>query len=643
MTRWLFALVTAVALLAFSGTGAAQHDPASADHLLTPITPGGQPQRADGTWGDVQLVGTVRLHDAENDLNADLTVDYSGKYAFEARWGGSKCAGPEAGGRGNPDGGSYVIDISNLSAPQEVGFIATHQDTLVGEGQQYVELTTSKFTGPVLFMNHEQCGKNGRGGWSLWDVKDPLNAKKLSETTGDFDLDSDNNTPHKANQTHSGFVWNVSATKRAFLVSVDDDEMTDVDIYEVTDPKKPVKLTELALNDGTWDNDPPLDQPDLDLTQTFFHDVVVKKIDGQWLMLLSYWDGGWVILNVENPADPQFVGDYDYQSIDPELLAQTGVALSPEGNAHEAEFSPDNRFILGTDEDFGPSRGQMESNGTTVRVGVGSPAEQLDPGDTLTGPTRFVGRACNGDPAPSAPIGTDEIAIVERGVCTFSEKLANIEAIGGYVAVVIMNREGNDANNTPCTGIFDPFVEASIPVFFASRDDALALFGVPYVDADCRDGNLLLAPIALGTVGDDVTLSTVFDGWGYVHLLDRASLTDLDTYAIPEAMDPDFIDGFGALSVHEATFDPNDSTRGYLSYYAGGLRALKINCPNPPPSTVGCTLAEVGGFIDPDTDGAGPDPGGNEYWGIETRIINGRTYIFASDMDGSLWIFTTRS
>ena len=147
MIRRLCVLAVGVSVLAFTGTSAAQHDPASADHLLTPQTPAGQPQRADGTWGDVELVGSVRMHDAENDLNADLTVDFAGKYAYMARWGGSKCPGPEKGGQGNPDGGSYVIDISNLSAPKEVGFIATHQDTLVGEGQQYIEITTPKFSG----------------------------------------------------------------------------------------------------------------------------------------------------------------------------------------------------------------------------------------------------------------------------------------------------------------------------------------------------------------------------------------------------------------------------------------------------------------------------------------------------------------
>ena len=37
-------------------------------------------------------------------------------------------------------------------------------------------------------------------------------------------------------------------------------------------------------------------------------------------------------------------------------LEATGAMLTPEGNAHQAEFTIDNRFFIGTDEDFAPYR-----------------------------------------------------------------------------------------------------------------------------------------------------------------------------------------------------------------------------------------------------------------------------------------------
>ena len=72
-----------------------------------------------------------------------------------------------------PDGGAYIIDISNLENPREVGFIPTHQDTLVSEGMQGLAIHTSKIKGDVLALNNEACGKNYKAGFSLWNVTNP--------------------------------------------------------------------------------------------------------------------------------------------------------------------------------------------------------------------------------------------------------------------------------------------------------------------------------------------------------------------------------------------------------------------------------------------------------------------------------------
>jgi hypothetical protein len=73
-------------------------------------------------------------------------------------------------------------------------------------------------------------------------------------------------------------------------------------------------------------------------------------------MLLSYWDGGFVLLDVTHPANAVFPGDTEFADIDPELLETLGIALTPEGNAHQAEFTIDDQFIIGTDEAFAPGR-----------------------------------------------------------------------------------------------------------------------------------------------------------------------------------------------------------------------------------------------------------------------------------------------
>jgi hypothetical protein len=613
----LLVMLAAMTLLGASPAGA-QHGPDDGHIYADPALD----TDGDGDWGKIEFVSQVTVHDAEPELIADVTA--FGNYAYLARWGGEDCAGPEGGG---PDGGVYVIDISDPANPREVGFIRTQQDTLVGEGMQVVHVTTPEFTGDVLVLNHEGCGKNYKAGVSLWDVTDPLHPKKLSEHFGDFTVDDQPNRPHDANQTHSAFLWD--AGDQAYLVATDDEEVTDVDIFDVTDPKKPVLIGEFNLNEFD------ISQPELGLVDSFLHDMVVKQIGGRFIMLLSYWDGGYVLLDVTDPANPVFLGDSEFTNPDPELLEQTGVSLTPEGNAHQAEFTADNRFVIGTDEDFAPYRLAISTDdGGEFRASIGSNTT-VEQATQISGTTVFVGRACPGDPAvPPAPdLPGDEIAVVERGVCLFTEKVAAVLAAGGYEAVVIMNREGPDA----CTGVFTPDVEGDIPTILVGRDAGFALFDQPFDLAACLDDTPEQSTIPIGTVGDQITgVEAVFDGWGYVHLFgvsigaSSATLTELDTFAIPEAMDPDFAEGFGDLSVHEVATDPTDPDLAYLSYYAGGLRAIRI---------VDGELVEVGGYIDP--VGGVTEAGGNNFWGVEvwTHPETGEEYILASDRDSGLWIF----
>ncbi len=236
-----------------------------------------------------------------------------------------------------------------------------------------------------------------------------------------------------------------------------------------------------------------------------------------------------------------------------------------------------------------------------------------------------MGRACNGDAAvPTAPetVSGTQIAVVERGVCTFTEKVSNV--VGkGYEAVVIFNRTGSDA----CNASLGMSVSGDIPTFgVAPREQGYAIFDIEglYDNAACLAGDgSQLAPIAIGTLGDKLTFSSYFDGWGYVHLLrnNNGKMSNLDTYAVPEAHDINFADGFGDLSVHEVATSPTQSDLAYYAYYAAGLRVTRI---------VDDKLVEVGRFI---------DRGGNNFWGVEVFNIGGTEYVAASDRDHGLYIF----
>ena len=190
-----------------------------------------------------------------------------GNWAYLANCGEADCAGPETGGQTSPDAGAWVVDIRNLKDPVTRGFIPSSQDTRPGEGMQAVDVTTKSFSGQMLVMDNEHCGKNGKGGVSLFDVSNPLNPVKLSEHWGDRGGIS----PGDSNDTHSAFVWD--AGPNAYAVIVDNFETSDVDILDITNPKRPRLINELDL-DSMF---PQILQTQLGLVRVNLHDLVVKQ------------------------------------------------------------------------------------------------------------------------------------------------------------------------------------------------------------------------------------------------------------------------------------------------------------------------------------------------------------------------------
>jgi len=633
----LFALLAALAATLFASAGAGAHPGQHGTpegHLL-----------GEGEWGKIDFVGKAELTGTE-DLIADVAVDPNGEYAYLANWGEPDCAGPETGGQNTPDAGAYVVDIRDPYNPEEVGFIAMPQDTRPGEGMQVTEITTRKFSGDILVMNAEACGKNYKGGFMLYDVSNPLKPKKLAEGWGE-------RTGADAHQTHSAFIWDAGG--RAYLVYQDEEDLSDVDIFDITNPRRPRMVSELDLNEFG------VAQPELNLADSNLHDMTVKFMEsgpyeGKWIMIASYWDGGYVLIDVTDPANPEVLGDTDFANVDPELLEQAGISLTPEGNAHQAEFTSDNQFFIGTDEDFSPYRARITTDDGDVydagEFGWTVPISTIEGG--VNGPTVFGGYGCPGDRGeiPEASTltlaeGEEAILVLQRGplgdpgetgeACFFSEKVETAQLLGYDVVIIAQHHGGSLEGVGPdtyfCGGQGHEF-DIQISALCIGHRAMHEFFDTePLYDLD----DYPEAVPEVGTVGDRITVTSQFDGWGYVHLFDAETLEDLDTYAIPEAMDPEFASGYGDLSVHEVATDPNDPSLAYLSYYSGGLRAVQIQCADPADNST-CELVEVGGYLDPE---------GNDFWGVEAidnpnedpAVEGDETLILASDRDSGLWIF----
>ena len=543
---------------------------------------------------------------------ADLAVH--GDYAYLNSWDEPSCT----------KGGTYIADISDPANPVEAGFIPAVDGYYHGEGAHVVSIDTPQFTGDLLAVNNEACSNDANrppgvdaasGGFDLYDVSDPSTPVTLIQNAGD------NQAALPANSYHSVFVWQDG--NEAFLVASDNTEFEDVDIFDITDPTAPLQIKDLDIS-----VDFPQVLDELANGDLFFHhDVVVKEIGGVMRMLVSYWDAGYVQLNVDDPANPTYITDTNFDDPDP----LTGFD-PPEGNAHQAEYSHNNEFILAGDEDFSAFRAtntitEAPFDGVKFAAAV-SAAEPIPDGTTIAGDTVFVGSACTGTVAPP-PAGVT-IAVAERGVCAggFQEKIDAIEAAGYELAVIFNNSFG--AGGGRCESLVNMLVDGpsvDIPAIFVGRADGLRILGTFDQGTYQCTGAAAETPAdtdppAVGAGGLTISLASDFDGWGFAHLYDAQTSEEIDAFAIPESLDPANASGFGDLSIHEFAADP-DENLAYASYYTGGMRVFMFG------RDIG--LAPTGAYIDPD---------GSNFWGVEQfTTAAGQRLIAGSDRDFGLQIF----
>ena len=574
------------------------------------------------TTKNVELVSKLQLSDIRRGRVSDVGVH--GKYAYLGDFAPENCSSR----------GVWIVDISDPQKPREVKYLNTGAGSYVGEGVQAVGLKTAGYTGDVMVISAEPCTENGSGGATLIDVSNPEMATPILSTFGDFDpiepgkrvktakpgdvLRPPTAAPKikadVAHPSHSVFLW--SAGAKAYAVLVDNDE--GADIFDITDPRKPVKIGEYDLPKMFPQILQKPDSLSAGIADLFFHDVIVKQIAGRQIMLVSNWNAGYVKLDVTDPRKPKYVADSDYARIDPELFKQRGDERKPEGSAHQAEFTADNKYMVAADEDFAPGQATVTFDGKTKRTStLGRP---LGSGKVQATPV-YAGDACPGHPVPSAPKdGKPYIALVEDGTCDTQVKHDAVRAAGGYRAIAY-------AGAYPCVESDYTLKNDALPIFLLDRVFAFNPFGYDVskeTPPNCAAGEgTKYANLKPGTKGKPITVEGFFDGWGYVHLFANrdGKLKDLDTWAIPEAMDPANASGAGALSVHEAATSPTRADLVYFAYYGGGFRVASVT---------GGKIREVGAFI---------DDRGNDLWGVQVFEHNGQEFVAASDRSYGLYIF----
>jgi hypothetical protein len=589
---------------------------------------------------NVDLVGKLKLTNFVGDISdVSATQAPNGKwFAYVGDWG-AKCQ----------TGGVHVVDISNPARPVKTGFLNAGGTGYQTEGIQALHIDTTAYSGDILVVSNEWClpKANPRlnpGGITIYDIDDPTNPRRLVQAFGDFDVHG-----NRANESHSAIAWD--AGSKAYVAAIDNEEIEDVDIFEITNPRNPVKRSETRL---------PGVNVDAYGQEKTAHDFDVLRFpNGKWHLMVSDWDAGWIDVNVTKPATPTIVGDFDYAQCDQVVTS----ACPPEGNAHQGEWNSDATLFIGTDEDFSPFRvpitvtsGPMA--GQKIDAGEFGFTKQVAsfPGGKVNGPMVFGGYGCPGDPVPPvSTLGTlaaDEEAVIvfQRGpvndpnapgnACFFSDKIRAGEEAGYDVVIVANHHTGAQGGETPdaffCGGQGSPVLGTAAGLCIGHKS-MHELFGrtpdytVPYPVGDPGDRE----PNP-GDLGPRISAQSEFDGWGYARLVDTSTAsapTEVGQFNIPETADPAFAAGFGDLTVHEVEvprgdpdeggLSPDDDKLAYFSWYSGGFRVLDITNPANP--------AEVGHHI---------DAGGNNHWGVAlAKDQSDNRIVLASDRDFGLYIY----
>ena len=480
--------------------------------------------------------------------------------------------------------GTHIVDITDAENPVKVAFIADKPATRTNDVKvEHIE--TKHFEGEILVASNEACGTQfvprltsngvsgnaGRGGFSIWDVTDPTKPHALKQS---FLPD---------NGIHNTYIWQDG--DNAYLIAIDDVALDDVIIVDITKPQRPRVIARTGAPDWPADIADEFANP-----AVFDHDVWVQ--DG--IAYLSYWDAGLVLLDVTDPANPEFLGDSEYIVPDP-LSGEF-----PEGNSHVAVPNADGNRVLMGDEDFAagslvsftvdgvaPASGFAEGTFTTPTYSL--------PGSTFSGTAQTQGGSfgCNAGDL-NAPVDGHTVAIIQRGVCRFDLKATNAIA-AGYSGMVVYNDAARGDTLVSMGGNPRPIVG-----YFVGHTDGAAI-----------------------TDGDTIDAAGIFDGYGYLRLLDvtnPGSIVELDQFATENVFTNPPIGG--DRTMHNIVVD--DGTTAYISWYAEGMRVVDFS---------GDTLTETAHYV---------DPAGSNFWGVYLyEHSDGNTYILGSDRSTGLWIFDT--
>ena len=327
--------------------------------------------------------------------------------------------------------GVPIIDIGNPAKPRLVAEVPPQT------GMSMEDLEAMRIGDrDVLAIGLQLCQPGTRDSIpaiELVDITEPRNPQRLSL----FEISGVNNVygVHELDltKTPDGRTLALLAIPDLEIHTAQEDGhggTGDLLIMDISEPDQPKQIAEWgALDEVALGPRFANEAPQGDFPGTFLHSVRASA-DGT-RAFLSYWDGGVIILDIRNPATPQYLG-------------RTTFAADEEGNAHSVATSEDGHVLVEADEDFSPRFPAITSNAFTGHRAV---IARIPMGKAPTGDVVHVGRGCPADTVPGQPDEdpyTQEISgtivLLDPGGCAPEHKAGRAQ-LAGATGVILYGGE----------------------------------------------------------------------------------------------------------------------------------------------------------------------------------------------------------
>jgi hypothetical protein len=309
--------------------------------------------KAGSAW-NIEVVGHNNLN--VRGFNADVWKYKN--YAYVGHWGFADWA--TGNGRfcpSAPNNGVAVIDVSDPAKPSKVAVLQNPE----GTSAEDIVVFTAAY-GPlkgrdIAASGIQWCG-GGRHdpaavhGLMLWDVTNPASPTKLGFydsgccTRGVHEFEVEN----RADLSRTYAYTTVPAGSYEDLENAnglrDAAGKGDFRMIDITDPRNPSEVSTWKVQQAGG----PFAAQGCDPDGNYGHGAEPSE-DGK-LVFLSYWDSGYVRLDVTDPAHPRYTG-------------RAAFPANADGDAHSAQYDEKRELLFSADEDF------CKASGAGIEKGFG--------------------------------------------------------------------------------------------------------------------------------------------------------------------------------------------------------------------------------------------------------------------------------